>query len=500
MTRGEESGRDRLDRLSWWAPPALTLALGLLFSWQPSFWLDEASTISAAQRPVPDILRLTDTIDRVHALYYLLLHPWLSLTGVHEFTVRLPSAVAMAVAAAGVVAIGRRLGSRGFGLRAGFAFALLPLVSHHAMDARPFPFALAAVTWSTWALIRGLQNLISGRGAIRWWLAWALLGGLAVLFSLYTIFILVAHALTVAWARQGRRALGFAVVGAGLAIALTPWALAIYAQRFQIATQADRFPASILKIPLWSVAGWIYYPKLLWAAVAAVLAVALWGCAAYGLRSSWTRRGQARVSVASVALPWFVMPAILIIAVSAISTPSLQARYLLGTAPALALLVALGWQHLPHRPVVALATVSAGVATLALQVVDRTQASREDLRGLADVVATHRQAGDAVLFAPGHRVRVTAAYPGPWAGLSDIGHRGTAAESRSLAPAEIPYEQMRVSAQRFSRVWVVAFAEGAVSAETMVTAQASALGLQADQTWVNRDWVLMLAHPQPSAP
>ena len=65
----------------------------------------------ATDRSVPKLLRLLGGVDAVHGFYYLLLWPVVHFAGTREFEPRLPSALAMAAAALGIAAIGRRLRS-----------------------------------------------------------------------------------------------------------------------------------------------------------------------------------------------------------------------------------------------------------------------------------------------------------------------------------------------------------------------------------------------------
>lgn len=72
--------------------------------------MDEAATVSAIDRNLPDLIRMLGIIDAVHGFYYLLLRGWAALFGVFEVALRLPSLLAVAVAAGLVVVIGRRIG------------------------------------------------------------------------------------------------------------------------------------------------------------------------------------------------------------------------------------------------------------------------------------------------------------------------------------------------------------------------------------------------------
>jgi hypothetical protein len=73
-------------------PPAVTLAV---MSWgitAPSYWRDEAATLPAVSRSLPQLLRLLGRVDAVHGLYYLLLWPVTQVAGTGDLVTRLPSA------------------------------------------------------------------------------------------------------------------------------------------------------------------------------------------------------------------------------------------------------------------------------------------------------------------------------------------------------------------------------------------------------------------------
>ena len=74
----------------------------------------------------------------MHGLYYLLMHGWMVL-GTSPAVMRIPSVIAMAVAAALMVIIGRRLTGSGWaGLFAGLIMALTPSISYYAQTARSY--------------------------------------------------------------------------------------------------------------------------------------------------------------------------------------------------------------------------------------------------------------------------------------------------------------------------------------------------------------------------
>jgi hypothetical protein len=134
-------GRARLRYRPDWAliaGPAVTLAMMLWGLTAPAYWGDEADTVSAVSRSLPQLLRMLRHVDAVHGLYYLALWPVTRVLGTGEFATRLPSALAMAAAALGIAAIARRLASPRAALWAGLLFAALPMISVQGHDARPY--------------------------------------------------------------------------------------------------------------------------------------------------------------------------------------------------------------------------------------------------------------------------------------------------------------------------------------------------------------------------
>src|SRR5260370_4638973 len=114
-----------------------------------SYWRDETATLSAVQRPFGALISMLGNVDAVHGAYYVIIWVVVRLGGTSELVTRLPSALAMAAAAAGVAAIGRRLVSPRAGMLSGLVFAVLPEVSWVRPGARsdamgPAPAAAAS--------------------------------------------------------------------------------------------------------------------------------------------------------------------------------------------------------------------------------------------------------------------------------------------------------------------------------------------------------------------
>ncbi len=140
------------------APPVVTFAVMLVGITVPSYWRDEAATLAAVKRPFGDMIAMLGNVDAVHGAYYMLAWVVARLFGTGELALRLPSAIAMAVAAVFVAALGRRLVSPAAGLAAGLLFAVVPDISLYGQDARSY-----AMVTSPWP--RSPATCWSGRSA-----------------------------------------------------------------------------------------------------------------------------------------------------------------------------------------------------------------------------------------------------------------------------------------------------------------------------------------------
>ncbi|WP_091069078.1 glycosyltransferase family 39 protein [Micromonospora humi] len=182
-------------RLGWpvWAVPGLlTLAVTLVGIGHAQLWRDELATWSAATRPLPDLARLTGTIDAATGPYYLLMHAWTALAGTSPTALRLPSALAMAGAAALTARLGARLAGDRAGLLAGLLFSVLPATSRYGQEARPYALATLLAVLATLLLVDGLR-----RPTWRRWAGYAVAVAALGLLHLIALTLLAAHAVAV---------------------------------------------------------------------------------------------------------------------------------------------------------------------------------------------------------------------------------------------------------------------------------------------------------------
>ncbi|MER7341260.1 hypothetical protein ABT403_25860, partial [Streptomyces sp. NPDC000075] len=196
------TGRVRWMRIVGWVPPVLAFSLGVWGNTVPSAWTDEFVTIDVARRSWPELMELLGRVDAVHGLQYVLMYLVGQLFGgLNEFLTRVPSAMAVAVAAAGPTWLGRLLGGRRLGLCAGLLLAVLPTASRYAQEARSFVFVMAVAVLATCALVKALR----GRARGRWLTCYAVLLALLGWFNLLGLLLVPAHAVTIALRRPGGR-------------------------------------------------------------------------------------------------------------------------------------------------------------------------------------------------------------------------------------------------------------------------------------------------------
>ena len=164
-------GRDRRPLLVGCVAAALSFA----GSWVPSLWTDEAATITAARRTLPQLWRMLGTVDAVHGAYYAFAHVWVALFGSTALALRLPSAVAVGLAAGALTVLVRRLGGTpALATGSGLVFAVLPRTTWMGVEGRSYAWtALLAVALTLTLVIAADAQ---GRRRTAPWVAYAVLG------------------------------------------------------------------------------------------------------------------------------------------------------------------------------------------------------------------------------------------------------------------------------------------------------------------------------------
>ena len=478
-------------------PPLTALVLALLNIQTPSYWRDEAATMAAVKRPFGDLLFMLGNVDAVHGTYYVMMWPLAHLFGTGELIMRLPSALAVAVAAAFVAAIGRRLVSPWTGLAAGLLFAVLPVASRYGQEARSYAMVMGVATIVSYLLVRVISAEPDGR---RRWLAGYGVGVAALGFmNIFGLLLLPAHAVTVALKfrrLRGRRdarglAIGWlAAAVAGLVIC-SPVLILGWRQRGQVAWIANNKTSGLSTLATLSGSA------LVTVVVVAVIAIAL--VLSSDARSA--RRIAWRWQLTELSLPWMLVPPVLLIGASVIS-PIYTARYVLICIPAAALLggmaiVALGRVA---GPVALVLVLLAGVTTQVAQ--RQLNGHGDNVRALDQVVARHAQRGDVVLFANPNAESFSAAYSYGLGKLPDVAIKQGPDKSGTLAGTSVGQSALRARLSHVSRVWVVEI-NRCLSEPQMLTLSAlpqggpvlAGLPLHFVKIWhVRGDWLLLYQH------
>lgn len=420
-------------------PVRLAAALGLIAvaisavgSWIPSFWGDEAASVMSAQRPLPSLLHMVGHIDAVHGLYYLGLHFWIDLFGASPFSTRLPSAFAVGAMVAGVVLLVDRLGTRRLAVLAGIVAAVLPRVTSMGTETRSYAFGAALAVWSTWALVRIVTS--RQRASRADWVVYGVLAGLGVAVFIYFGLIVGVHALLLLALARDRDAMLRAVkpwartVAVALA-AVSPIVVFSVAQREQVSFLARRDTTSptALLIDLWfgdarfAVVAW-----LLVGVAVVTLVVRLLRRSRDGWVAALSVTPRGRLTVVAVLLAF--VPAAALLALNLV-VPAFSGRYLSFSAPAVAILVAIGIDVLASRRTAVAVLGGALVVGLAVPVwLDQRGPYAKNATGWQDLsalIGEHAGAGDAIVFdgSPKPSIEPRLAlhtYPDGFEGLRDV--------------------------------------------------------------------------------
>ncbi|MFF3910877.1 hypothetical protein ACFYZJ_34145 [Streptomyces sp. NPDC001848] len=438
----------RRERIAVLVPVAVMSTLGLWGLDRDGMWRDEAATFQVARRSLPQIWHLLRSVDAVHGLYYLLMHPVLALHP-GEVLLRLPSVCGAAAAAGLVAALGVRLGRPRVGLWAGLLYAVTPMVGHYAQEGRSYALVAAGVAGATLLLVRAVEGG-------RWW-PYGLVVAVTCVLHEFAVLTLPAHAGTLALARvPGRVWRGWGSAAGAAVVVLLPLVLVSRGQAEQVAWLTAPDGRSVERL-----VGQFFGPShrvLLPCLGLAVLAVA----------APLPRR----VSLVGVAGPLLVIPPAVLMGVSQLR-PLYDDRYVLYSLAGVPLLAAAGAERMagvvgrlrpggrcvPGTGVALLGVVAVCcgfLAQLPLLRADRRAAHRpDDLGAVSAAVARRVRAGDPVLFLPSLERRSALAYPAGFRGVRDVALAVPAAESGTLYGREVGPEELRRRLEGLRYVWVV---------------------------------------------
>jgi mannosyltransferase len=382
---------------------------------RPSLWFDEAATISASTRSVPELWRLLHNIDAVHGLYYLVMHGWFAIFPATEFWSRLPSCLAVGVAAAGVVVVGKQLSSRTVGVCAGVVFAILPRITWAGIEARSYALTAAAAVWLT-----ALAITAARRNAAALWPLYGLALVVSTLLNVFMVLMVLVHAVVVAVMANNRAAMvRWAAAAAVAVLAVSPFLMFCRTQIAQV-----RWISPIRLETFVEIVQEQYFDHSVGFALlaAAVLTAPLL------LKRTWQTNNR---QLAGIAVAWIVLPTVVLVLYSVVQQPIYYPRYLCYSSPAMALLLAvcLAAVFRTRERITAMVAAFALAATPNYLIEQRGPYAKEgmDFSQVADVITAHASAGDCLIldntttWKPGPIRPLTAARPAAYAKLVDPG-------------------------------------------------------------------------------
>jgi mannosyltransferase len=377
-SRAVRTAVSNLFRVEVLVPGLLALVLGLITLERKAWWFDEAHDITLARLHWLRLIGEAGYYEPSQALYLVLFKFWSTFTPDSEWFTRLPS-VAAAVAAAGLAGLlGARLFNRTTGVLAGTLLATNATVVSWSQQTRTYALATMMAVVVTFLFVRAMES--EDRRA---WLVYGIAGAVGIYAHFFVGFVLASHA--VLWTSmsvaQRRRALeAWAIVALALLPAVPFVALGGHGD-------TDWIPPTSwhgLRLAVSTIAG---FNALTLVAAGAGAVVIFSGRVPGAVR--W--KGD-------LLLAWAVVPLAGALIVS-ILKPMLVGRYLIVSAPALALLGAVALSAIRPR------WVAAGGTILLLLVSTREIVAwyasvPEDWRGAAQFAAAEAHKGTTVALYP----------------------------------------------------------------------------------------------------
>jgi mannosyltransferase len=428
LAESEAPPRHRGGLLDPLAVAVLAAVVGCAVASRPSLWFDESATISAsAGRSLPELWQMLGHIDSVHGLFYLFMHGWFTLFPATEFWSRVPSCLAVGIAAAGVVVFAKRFSPRTTAVCAGIVFAILPRVTWAGVEARSYAFTAAAAVWLTVLLVTAIRRN-------RWWLwlLYAVALMLSMLLNIYLVLLVPAYAVvTPVLERRKSVVLRWAMTSAVAVGALTPLMLFAHGQSFQVAWINPLNWHNVLDV----VQHQYFDNSVPFAVLVGIIFVA---ALVIRLKGRWKSVGDTR-RLLIICTAWMVVPTAISLIYSAITDPFYYPRYLFFTTPAMAILLAVCIVAVVRQPrwIALVLTVLSVAAFPNYLLSQRQRYAKEgwDYSDVADVISAHATPGDCLLvdntvsWLPGPIRALLAARPAAFRPLVDVG-RGVPAPKR----------------------------------------------------------------------
>jgi len=405
-----------------WDPPLvglLAVAVSLGGAGRPSFWYDEAATISASySRSIGQLWRMLANVDAVHGLYYLIMHGWFQIFPPTEFWSRAPSGLAAGGAAAGVVVLGKQFSSRTAAVASGVFCAILPRTTWAGIEARPYALSMMAAVWLTVLLVHAAR-----RDNAWLWLSYGAALVVSIVLDAYLVLLPLAYLAFIGVVQRRRTVLvRFAVTSTAAVCALLPFLVTVIGQAHQISWIAPIGLRTIEDVMVQQ-----YFerspPFALLSALVIGAAMVLWAS-----RSAQLARADRQLLILTVT--WLVIPTAVIVFGSTLIQSIYTPRYLSFTAPAMALALGVCAAAVAVKP----RTTAALVGLFAVAAVPNYILAQRnpyakygmDYSQVADLITARAAPGDCLLvndtvtFMPAPMRPLLAARPDAYRKLIDL--------------------------------------------------------------------------------
>jgi mannosyltransferase len=424
---------------------------------RPSLWFDEAATISASSRSVPELWALLHNIDAVHGVYYFLMHGWFAVFPATEFWSRLSSCLAVAIAAAGVVVGAKQFSTRTVAVCAGVVFAILPRVTWAGIEARSYALTSVAAVWLTVLVV-----VAARRNSAALWPLYGLALVASTLLNVFVMLMVLVHAVVVPVVAKNRAAvLRWAATSTVSVLVVAPFLVFCRTQIAQVRWISPLHAGTVVDI-----AQEQYFDHSVAFAVLAGVVLA----APLLFRRPWEPRNR---QLALIALAWIALPTLMLVLYSAVQTPIYYPRYLCFTSPAVAMLMAVCIVVLcrTRERVTAVLAAFALAATPNYLLGQRGPYAKEgmDFSQVADVITANASPGDCLIldnttaWKPGPIRPLTAARPAAYAKLVDPGRGLRAAQRNRLWDAHLGIWGVADRVRHCTVLWTVSDRDNAVA-------------------------------------
>ncbi len=427
---------------------AVQFLIGAVTARFPSYWGDEAATLTVSQRSLPDMFALLAHVDAVHGVYYLIQGLFLSVVGTDPFPARMLSVTAVAATVGFTVILGARLAGPRVGIFAGVVASFLPGLIWAGSELRSVALTALLAVLTMLALERATR-----RGSAPAWGLYALMLTCATwLFVFSALLAIPAAALAVS--RTCTRPFLWSSCLAGLAS--LPIVVATSTQVGQVSWISTQ-PGELLKGALIGQYFFGQRPYYAFGHPTAHFATALMvlslGIVAWFTYASFRRR---QWSLWMIGVAWTLLPTVILVGMTALGKPVYLERYLTFTAPGLCLLVGAALAVMSPQKGVAILTVFCLLATPILVSQKREGFKPNNFAAMARVVEDRKVPGAAVIYSDVRAYGVPMAYPEQFSGVEDVALDAGPLETATFWGSVVPANELDLTKLKGRQVFVLA--------------------------------------------